>query len=465
MIFNGSNRWAQASLKFWLLTLFLLIVFVSGGSSRLDVQSLVFLRPISVIACGIAIWSLSKENLIEHKLLSGFALAIFVLVICQLIPVPDALLNQLPQGELARQVRIKAGVDVGPMPVSVVPLSTWNALYSLFIPLAVFLFGIQLRTEEKLLLVPVVLALGLVSGLLGLLQSISDPSGPLYLYRITNNGAAVGFFANRNHQAVLLALLFPMLAVYASVGSRTKDNVRFKMGLAVAAGALLVPLLLVTGSRAGLIAGILGLLSAFFLYRKPPSQGPKKRKIQRLNPAYVFGPIFVLILSGVTVIMARAQALQRLAEGDPTDDLRFRWWGPIAEAASTFLPWGSGQGTFPEVYRWIEPASLLQTAYVNRAHNDWLELYLSSGLPGLVLLLIMLSAVFYAFFGALKPWRGDGQQKLPIRLGVFIIFIIALASMVDYPLRTPTVSALCVLAFIWISPGWQKSPSNAEIDK
>src|SRR3546814_18783044 len=70
-----------------------------------------------------------------------------------------------------------------------------------------------------------------MSGGLGLAQVIGPRDGPLYLYEITNNGSAVGLFANRNHQAALLACLFPMLAVYASIDHPSAERMRLKFAL------------------------------------------------------------------------------------------------------------------------------------------------------------------------------------------------------------------------------------------
>ena len=59
-----------------------------------------------------------------------------------------------------------------------------------------------------------------------------------------------------------------------------------------------------------------------------------------------------------------------------------RW--PVAvvtsQAALANMPAGSGFGTFVPVYEMHAPRTMLRSYYVNHAHNDWLELWLTGGL-------------------------------------------------------------------------------------
>jgi hypothetical protein len=63
----------------------------------------------------------------------------------------------------------------------------------------------------------------------------------------------------------------------------------------------------------------------------------------------------------------------------------------------------------------------------------------------------VLLVVAILLFG-LAAWRGVRLSGVPIlysRLGVAAIFILAFASSVDYPVRTPIISAVLALAAIW----------------
>jgi O-antigen ligase len=441
----------SGTLRFWVLVILLVVTFFTGGGARGDIQSLIILRPIAVLCCGFALWGLRLEHIRDQRFLLGIAAAIFLLTGSHLIPLSPSVWGNLPGRDLITEIDKAAGLGEVWRPLTVVPSAGRNALYSLFVPLAVLLLGIQLSREEKFALLPVLMGLGLFSGFLGLLQSIGDPQGALYFYNVTNNGSAVGLFANRNHQAVFLATLFPMLAVYACAEVRTEEQARVRGYIALAAGAVLVPLILVTGSRAGLILGVAGLLSAPLLYRRPTISVPKKRKGNKLDLRWLFGGFAVLCIGGITVIMSRAEALKRITAPDQTEELRFKAWPYIVDMTEKYFPLGSGAGSFVEVYQLDEPKMLLKPTYFNHAHNDWLELCLTFGLPGLILLMVALSAFARRAYQLFRADCGE-QRTIPMaRLGTVVIAMVALASIGDYPLRTPTLACVFVLSVLWMA--------------
>ncbi len=443
----------KEAVPFWALVTFLILAFFTGGGSRPDISSLAILRPAAVIFCGIGLWSLKWVHVRAQPLLFGMVAAIFVLVGSHLIPLPPLIWESLPGRAIIAEVDKAAELGKVWRPISMVPSSTWNAFYSLFVPLAVFLLGVQLDREERFKLLPPVLGLGLLSGFWGILQVAGSPDGPFYLYNVTNNGSAVGLFSNRNHQATLLALLFPMLAVYATTSARSEDQFVFKSWLAFGAGIVLVPLLLVTGSRAGLVLGVVGMLSVFWVYRKPPSLSSKKRKVKNFNLHYALPAFGVLCLGALTIIMSRAEAFQRLFAAGQEGDVRFKVWAPIAQMSWKYFPVGSGIGSFAEVYQIDERYELLSPEYYNHAHNDWLEVYLTGGLPALLLLGLALIAWMKIGMNSLQKPGGEGRAATFVRLGAIILFIFVLSSIVDYPLRAPSLSCVLVISALWLAGG------------
>jgi O-antigen ligase len=448
------------AVPYWALVIFLVLTFLTGGAARGDVQSLIILRPAAVIFCGIALWSLTWDHVKAYKLLFGMAAAIFALVGAHLVPLPPAIWGALPGRAIITEIDKVAELGAVWRPIAMVPSAAWNAFYSLFVPLAVLLLGVQLNREERFKLLPWLLGLGLLSGFVGLLQAIGDPQGPLYLYNVTNNGSAVGLFANRNHQAILLAALFPILAIYACAGVRSEEQAKVRGYIALAAGVVLVPLLLVTGSRAGLIVGVIGLASSAVLYRKPAVLVPEKRKGNKLDLRWLLGGFAVLCLGALTVIMSRAEALQRISAPDQTEELRFKAWGPIAEMAWKYFPFGSGAGSFVEVFQIDEPYELLKPSYMNHAHNDWLEVYLTLGLPGLILVAIIIYATVKAAWPVFRAKAGEGRDIPYARAGAVMMAIIALGSIGDYPLRTPTLACVFVIGALWLR---SERPTSAKM--
>jgi O-antigen ligase len=439
-----------SNVQFWLLATFLSLVAAMGGGSRADIQSLIILRPFSVLFCGLALWTLSRATIMAHRIVLGFAAAIFALVTVHLLPLPPQIWSVLPGRDILAQVDAEMHFGAVWRPLSMVPAANWNAFYALFVPLAVLLLGVQLPHHQKRRLLGVLLAIGMISGFLGLLQAIGPIDGPLYLYRQTSNGSAVGLFANRNHQAFLLATVFPMLAVYASDGVRSVEQARQKAWIAIAIGGAIIPLILVTGSRAGLLVGLIGLAAVPMLYRKPQFSQPAKRKISRFNYKYALLAFAILCIGGVTVMMSRAATFDRLLAADQAEELRFRIWGPIANMAWTYFPAGSGVGSFVEVYQIHEPYELLNPTYLNHAHNEYLEVLLTTGLPGA---LILVAALYALVRASVRVWsrKAKSSEDLLARLAIVIISIVAVASAGDYPLRTPLFACVFVVALIWLS--------------
>jgi O-antigen ligase len=445
------SRFSSEAVPFWALVVFLALVFLMGGGARADIQSLVILRPTAALFCGIGLWSLTRAHVETYRFLFGMAGAIIALLVAHLIPLPPSVWAMFPGRGLVSDIDTMAGLGAVWRPITLVPWGARNALYSLLVPLAVLILGVQLDKEQKYRLLIVVLGIGLASGLLGLLQSISDPHGPLYFYSITNNGAAVGFFSNRNHQAMLLASLFPMLAVYASAGLQSEEQVAVRGWGALAVSAVLVPLILVTGSRAGLFVGLVGLASAGLLYQKPNTLVSRKRTGGTGNVKWLAITLVVVCLGGLTVLSSRAVAFQRLWASDITEE-RFQRWPSIAAMAWKYFPFGSGAGSFVEVFQIDEPNRLLGLSYANHAHNDWLELMMTMGLPGLLLLLVSLWAFARATRAAFRAPLGEGRRAPFARLGAVILLICALGSIGDYPLRTPSLACLFVVAVLWLYP-------------
>jgi O-antigen ligase len=448
----GNDFLRGKSLAFLTLVTFLVIVFLTGGGSRSDIQALIVLRPVAALACFLALWRLSRVHIRQNRHLFGFAATMLVLVVIHLVPLPPAIWMRLPGRELVAQIDAAAGLDDIWRPITLVPTATRNALYSLFVPLAVLLLGVQTTREERFQLLPVLLGLGLFSGLIGMLQAIGAPSGALYFYEVTNNGSAVGLFANRNHQAIFLTMLLPALAVFAGAGARGRSgqSMKARSWSAIVAGTALVPLILVTGSRTGLALGCFGLAAAAAIYRKPETSIVAKRKVVKFDWRYPIAGFGVLCLAAITVIMSRAEAIRRLAASDDVEEQRFLVWGPIAEAARTYFPVGSGIGSFVETYRIHEKDSLLNPFYLNHAHNDWLELFLTGGLPAVALLVI---GLFCYLRVARELWRTrlhHGRDVQYAKLGFVMILVLALASVVDYPVRTPILACVFVVSVLWL---------------
>lgn len=457
------TSFSKPSPLFWVLAAFLTFLFAAGGASRVDVQSLVILRPVSIIICALALMTIRLKHFPERKLLLGSFSALFALSLLHVIPLPSALWQSLAGRQDLIDVEKLAGLSDIWRPLTLAPMNGWHALVSLFVPLAVLLLGIQLNRDDLYRLLPLLVALTGISGLLGLLQAISDPHSALYFYRITNNGSAVGFFANRNHAATLLACLFPMLAVFASTAKGTTDEVRLRQLLAAAIAIVLVPLILVTGSRSGLVSAVIGIVAAALLYRRPNDvRAVRKGSPNQIKAAPVLGVLAIISLGFLTYFFSRAEAIERLFAETSSEDSRTDFWIVSIDLFWKYFPWGSGSGSFVEAFQILEPNYLLDATYLNRAHNDWVEIAVTFGLPGVIGLMLASAAFLWRSF---KLWRNADASRRYVafgRLASVCMAIIAIASVSDYPLRTPTMMGVFAILALWFTEsGRERAPSSS----
>ena len=427
------------------------MLFSTGGASRADVQSLVILRPLSVIVCALGLMTLRREHLEGRGLLLGWAAAIFMLTLLHLLPLPPAIWQSLAGRQDMVDVEKISGLSQIWRPLTLTPINGLHALNSLFVPLAVILLGAQLTRNELFALLPVVIGLTTLSGLLGVLQVIGDPKSSLYFYAITNNGSAVGFFANRNHAATLLALLFPMLAIFASSAKNEADATRMRRVIAPAIAIVLVPLILVTGSRSGLASALIGLVAAAMLYRQPSYRHNGQREKPDRFKAYAgVAGLGLITLAFITYFFARAEAIERLLKKSSGVDDRTDFWTASIDLLYKYLAWGSGSGSFADAYRVVEPNRLLDTTYLNRAHNDWLETAITFGLPGIIILLAMLLGFSVRGHRLRRGANGITRAVVFGRLALVMMAMIGIASLADYPLRTPIIMGIFALSALWL---------------
>jgi hypothetical protein len=447
-----SNSSAKPSAQFWILAAFLCVVFLTGGASRIEVQSLVILRPLSVFACAIALLTVKKEHCLQYReLFFGFA-AIFFLAAIHLVPLPNAVWSSLNGRAELQAIDDLVGLKDVWRPLTLTPMNGWHALLSLFAPLAVLLLGIQFSRDDLNRLLPLLIGLGSLSALLGLLQVIGDPQSPLYLYEVTNNGSAVGFFSNRNHAATLLACLFPMLIVFASAQHDKDDTQKVRQMVAFSIAIVLVPLILITGSRSGLLGSIVSLVGAALLYQMP---NPSIKK--SANPAaknFLFGqwlvPAIVVGLGLLTFFLSRAEAIDRLFAPDLGGESRSDFLLISIELFWKYFPLGSGAGSYADVYKVLEPAKFIDPTYQNRAHNDWAEIAVTFGVPGVLLLLALCLLFVRRTFIIWFKLDAERRSTKLARAASIAIVLIALASIGDYPLRTPIMMCVFAVLILWL---------------
>lgn len=433
--------------SFMLFAAFLLIAAFTGGSSRSDDPPQLIVRLTAVLFGAVALARLYPGELRALRAPVTLLLLLIGLMSVQLIPLPPAIWTALPGREPFISVASLAGMPQPWRPLSLTPDLTLNALVSLTPPLATLLLLAPLRRASLAPTVGMLFLVVVVTALVGLLQA-NDAFGNLYNYRVAGFPGASGLFSNRNHQALFLACGFPLLAALAA---RQNSVTPPKFALIAALSLFLLLMIMATGSRAGLVLGVLALGLSAIIYSVSLSREHRTRLPRTGRPLGIAALGLILVPVVGVVFLSRAGALQRLFAEDVSQEIRLRLFFPMLDLARVNFPVGSGFGSFVDVFKAREQIQDLSVQYLNHAHNDWIELAIEGGVPAL---LLAGGALIWGVTAALSFWRvgkSDDEAVAYGRVGSVVLALAALASFADYPLRTPLVMILVAVAAAWVA--------------
>ena len=427
-----------------------LVLALTFGGSRQAFWPDAIVQIASLPLLGYTLWQVPRIWQRPGHRLAIFVLAAIVLLpLMQLIPLPPSVWTALPGRASIAASYPEAALGIPWLGISLDPAATWRVALTLIPPVAVFLSVVLLGRTARTVLAAGIVAFAFISVLVGLAQLGQGNESPLRFYSVTNASEAVGFFANRNHYAALLYSALPLAAAFAvGFANDRRREIWVVLALCLLVFASLLLGLGMARSRAGVGLAVLAGLGSFALAVTGPKKGTQKRANRLISLAGLAGVILVLQFASVGI-------MQRF-EKDVADDLRWEFATTTFEAALDFMPFGTGFGTFEDVYRMYEELGQLYVAYVNHAHDDYLEALLEGGVPAVGLLVAFL--VWFAI-AAVRCWRPTSarpestlDRSLP-KAATLIVLLLLLHSAVDYPLRTTALSTLFAFACgLMISP-------------
>lgn len=435
----------------------LTLVFLFGGSSRADQWGVLVLRPAAVVVAAFAALVMTQEDWKSVKGPSMILGALGGLIALQLVPLPPVLWSLLPGRDEYLEIYAALAVDPPWLPISQSPVRTWNSLVCLVVPLSAMLSYGVLQHRHRALVLPLLVAIGLLSALVGVLQVLSGGSRSLYFYSIANFGSNTGFFANRNHQAIFLAALLVMLPMARRLMERDRLPAYALNLAAMGAVALLAFAIATTGSRIGFVVGSFATLwSTWKIYRMvdAPTTTKFRRSRGRFNVSTRLQKLLILsalvLLTIAAAVSPRSLGLNRILSENSeaaVEDMRIDIFKNSLLMIPENMPFGGGAGTFPDVYKGYEKVEEISYRYVNHAHNDVLEFIYEFGIPGLVLAIVVLALIVRWALAAIRP--GNGQSDLG-RVAVLALLVVVGGSVFDYPARTPIIASLVMLLLVWL---------------
>lgn len=434
--FTHAGSEATSSFAIYRLTIVLLVIAVllgGGGANPPLFEAIIEVASIPVLGAVVLHFDRGRMR--------GLALAGIVLLACvaaipivQLVPLPASVWTALPGRGLAVEAARLGGFAGQAMPLSLDREATLRSAMALLPGAVMFVAGLHLAGDQRWRLAQTLLGLVTVSAVLGAVQVAAGDDPAMLLYSSQHVGYPIGLFANRNHQADML-LIGVALAAGLLAADEPARRSRLQPPLFYGLMTLFVVEVVTTSSRMGIMLLIPTLL---FVFHSLIVRAVATLPGRGLRFALIVVPFGLLVLGGGVL----ERATRRF---DRLHDSRFDFWPDVRWAIGQYFPAGSGMGTFDTVFRSAERLVMVSPHYVNHAHNDYLEVALEAGLPGLVALF---GFFIWLAIAGYRGWRRapGGSPDMLRRVAIVSIAVILLHSAVDYPLRQmslDTIFALC----------------------
>lgn len=432
------NRW-MALVGGWLVCL-----CVVGGASRAGEVGQLITRFAGWAVFIVTILSARRFAWRETLPVVGLVGAMVVLVALQSVPLPPGLWMGLPGRGFFAGAATAIGEAQPWRPLSVSPDATINALSSLIVPVTTLALMVAAPADSRGWTASLLLVVILASAALALLQLSGAGIDNPFINDVP--GMVSGSFANRNHFALFAAIGCLITPAWALRGERL---MRWKLPVGVGIVVLLGLLILAAGSRTGLLLGALAIVIGMAAVRREAFR--EFSRMPRWVNVAVVGAIVALGAAAViaSIAFGRATSIERLLALDSMGEIRSQARPIVVDLIGTYFPAGAGAGTFDAVFRMVEPFALLKRSYFNHAHNDFLEVTVEGGVAALIL---VGCALVWWLRASVAAWRDPHPAEGPFaRIGSGIIFLILLASIWDYPARTPMIMAVLGIAAVWLA--------------
>ena len=408
----------------------MLLVFAPlfrGGNRPMP---LLLLEGVGLLGIAALAWSRSP-GLVVGALPATLRWGLVILLgapLLQLIPIPTSWWLALPGREAYGGVLEVAGVGEGWRPLTINARATEYAWLALIPCVAIFLLVQVLARRQVRALALVFVGVAVFEAVLGIVQVGVGKDSILTLGNPFGGGAATGTYINKNHFAGLMAMALPVLLAFWAAetlppldrqGQRIREHPRHadaKLARRLLWSLLIVlalAALLFTWSRAGIGCG----LAAFAAASLGLVWNAGALRVRVLLIAVAAAALLLAVYAGITPILDRfaPEALSLSYEG------RMRIALGAVRGGLDFLPFGSGLGTFADVFRRYQVEGL--TGFIDHAHNDYAEVFLELGVAGIAAV-VLLAIAYVSRWGVLaggKLSRSLGYLQVSAGLGVLAL--------------------------------------------
>lgn len=359
-------------------------------------------------------------------------------VVQALLPVPEAAQMPGPMG------------PAGTAPLSRSPAATLGSVLQILTHAGAFLAGLAAvaRPHGPDRIARAVAATALAVGLYGFIAWAAGVERVLWVEKQAYLGYLTGPFVNRNTAAAYLGLgaLVLMARAMAEAQARATptlarrrrvarlvEMLAGRVGLAAAAASFLILCVLLTGSRAGTGALLVGLVALGLAMLR------RRLLTLLLLLALTLSVLFLMLLAeGGMAPMAYERLLREGLDGGN----RFAVYQATLRAIADHPVTGTGLGTFRFVFPTYRGAEMTDWGVWDRAHQIYLELALGAGLPMAVLVV----AAFVAIAGSCLSVARKEPRPQPAAASAFAASVaLGVHGLVDFSLQNPAVATTYAL--------------------
>jgi O-antigen ligase len=461
----GENRrWISSAVFFLMLALLLTATPFRAGNRALPLLAL------ELIGIALLIGTFSKPKWLDRVPLLLW-MAVFLMVawpLLQLVPLPHALWSTLPARPTLVEAYTLAGIAPGvARPLSVTPHAAWSSVLALIPPLAAFFAALSMTERHLRPAAAVFLSIAVAQAILGLMQYGTPLGHPLRLGNPVAYDVATGTYINRNHFAGLMEMALPLALalLVAKIGLKPHRSMAKGFGMrlmrylsqhstqAMMYGGIAVLIVLASifsKSRAGITL----VAVAFFLCAIVYSRRLGGRGVYGL-----VGTVFTLVI-GFGIAIGLVPVIERFADRDALADGRWALYGSTLNAIGSYLPFGSGMGSFYHVFKPFQDPG--DVSFVDHAHNDYLEWTLELGLVAPLLLTLCAVVYFWRWRTLLAEKNWSLVRFLQVAAGISVL-LMGLHSVVDFNLRIPANAIFfAFLAGLFLNTSTSSESSSSE---
>lgn len=351
-----------------------------------------------------------------------------------LIPLPMSIWEQLPGRENflpSINWLIEKGEPVPWLSLSLIPQKTVHALLAITPVLAIFLGTVYQSRRNILWIIYALVAIASIQATIGFIQY---PAA----------GHARGTYINTNHFAALMYMVLPFIfallaySIGGKLSSRHREglpsyiNNTFLFGFL---GILIVLAGIISTSRTGgfLIFSAVIISGIVFLRHIGGKQG--------LGLSAILG----IAGLGVATSVGLIPVINRFITLNPADSLRWETFPDTIIGIKQYFPIGSGPGTFQEVFITFQSIGADREGFINHAHNDYLELFLETGVIGMIFTALAFFIFIQGWFSlSKKSW--NKMKFLNVAAGVAVSLTLAHA-LLDFNFHNPANALVFACVF------------------